>query len=175
MTNNGTTCGYRLRYVTSGLYRLHKLQTLSPSKLYELIDGISESQALDSDEGGDSDAEDQPVHSKFATVCPIRSSAGSSSTSRIPFEDSDDEGDDLEKDLVYNVNKETVSPSREIHCNLDNNNSSDSSEDSEVDNNSTALTTWKWDKLASSSHWQEITSIRATVYLSITFSVPLIY
>ncbi|KAI4456178.1 transposase is4 [Holotrichia oblita] len=94
--------------------------------------------------GGDSDAEDQPIHNKCATVCLTRSSAGLSSTSRIPFEDNDDEGNDLEKDLHYNVNEETVSPSREIHCNLDNNNSSDSSEDSDVDNNSTALTTWKW-------------------------------
>ncbi|KAG5867792.1 hypothetical protein JTB14_002764 [Gonioctena quinquepunctata] len=64
-------------------------------KLYDFIDGISEEQAVDSDVGGDSDADDQLVHEERPQKV-IRSRASGSNKELEVFDDfgSDDSVND---------------------------------------------------------------------------------
>ncbi|KAG5868686.1 hypothetical protein JTB14_036596 [Gonioctena quinquepunctata] len=79
-------------------HRLVDLETMDTEELYDFIDGVSEKQAVDSDVGGDSDAEDQLVHEERPQKV-IRSRASGSNEELEVFDDFD--SDDSENDPDY--------------------------------------------------------------------------
>ncbi|KAG5866731.1 hypothetical protein JTB14_009791 [Gonioctena quinquepunctata] len=76
-------------------HRLVDLETMDTEELHDFIDGISEKQAVDSDVGGDSDADDQLVHGERPQNL-IRSRASGSNGELEVFDDfgSDDSVND---------------------------------------------------------------------------------
>ncbi|KAG5887482.1 hypothetical protein JTB14_006968 [Gonioctena quinquepunctata] len=79
-------------------HRLVDLETMDTEELYDFIDGISEKQAVDSDVGGDSDADDQLVHEERPQKV-IRSRASGSNKELEVFDDFG--SDDSENDPDY--------------------------------------------------------------------------
>ncbi|KAG5899067.1 hypothetical protein JTB14_028238 [Gonioctena quinquepunctata] len=79
-------------------HRLVDLETMDTEELYDFIDGISEEQAVDSDVGGDSDADDQLVHEERPQKV-IRSRASGSNEELQVFDDFG--SDDSVKDQDY--------------------------------------------------------------------------